>query len=204
MGELPITRNRTSAARQSAIRRAVRAAQGIGFDRSPSRIAQPSDADALFRFLADPGIHAPIYNLPRPLTPESVGAFIARKQQQQSDGVGRLLLRFDTHGEVLGYSEFDVWPEWGAGDLGGALRRDQQGARVGVNGAKQTFDWMFDVLRLDLVVATGALDNIRTARLLDDLGLARKGEITSTREDGSTRQSIVWEVTKEMWRGAKA
>ena len=84
--------------------------------------------------------------------------------------------------------------------VGGALRKDQQGKRAGVDGARQTFSWMFETLKLELLVATGALDNIRTARLLDRLGFDRKGEITSTRADGSTRQSLVWEVSRSQWQ----
>ena len=200
MGDLPITRVRQSENRQAAIRDAVRNATGIGFDRAPSRVARTADAGALFRFLSDPDIHAPIYNLPRPLTLESVAGFIDRKRQQREDGLGLLLLRFDPSGDIIGYSEIDVWPQWGAGDLGGALRKDQQGKRAGVDGARQTFGWMFETLKLELLVATGALDNIRTARLLDRLGFDRKGEITSTRADGSTRQSLVWEVSRSQWQ----
>lgn len=200
MGDLPITRIRQSEDRQAAIRDAVRNATGIEFDRAPSRVARAADAGALLRFLSDPDIHAPIYNLPRPLTLESVAGFIDRKRQQREDGLGLLLLRFDPSGDIIGYSEIDVWPQWGAGDLGGALRKDQQGKRAGVDGARQTFGWMFETLKLELLVATGALDNIRTARLLDRLGFDRKGEITSTRADGSTRQSLVWEVSRSQWQ----
>ena len=202
MGELPLTRNALPEAQQDAIREAVRQAQGIRFEQSPSRVARLDDAPAFFEFLADPEIHGPIYNLPRPLTVDSVRGMIARNLAAQSKGEGVLLLRFDDAGAVIGYSEFEIWPEWGAGDLGGALRQDQQGLRAGVNGAKRSFDWMFEQLGLELIVATGALDNVRTARMLDGLGLIRKGEITSRREDGSTRQSLVWEVTRDEWHRA--
>lgn len=200
MGDLPLTRIAVSLARQTAIREAVRQAKGIGFEQSPSRVANLDDAEAFYEFLSDPSIHGPIYNLPRPLTVESIRAMIARNLDAQAAGEGLLLLRFDSEGGVIGYSEFEIWPEWGAGDLGGALRQDQQGRRAGVNGAERSFDWMFDELGLELIVATGALDNVRTARMLDGLGLTRKGEITSKRADGSTRQSLVWEVTRDEWR----
>lgn len=199
MTELPLTRNRLSRERQSEIRDAVRAATGIPFPDTPSRLARLEDADAFLEFLSAPGIHGPIYNLPKPLTRDSVTRFISEKRAAQLRGDGLLLLRFDPQGRVFGYSEFDVWPEWGAGDLGGALRADQQGQRAGVNGARRSFSWMFDALRLDLIVATGALDNIRTARMLDGLGLARRGEIFSPRPDGSRRASRVWEITRDAW-----
>lgn len=200
MADIPLTRNALSAARQSEIRDAVRGATGIPFENAPSRLATPDDTDILYRFLSDPEIHGPIYNLPVPLTPETVVDYIKRKQEAQTRGEGMLFLRFDADGEVLGYSEFDIWPEWGAGDLGGAIRADKQGNRVGVTGALQTFTWMFKSLRLELLVATGALDNIRTARLLDGIGFERKGETTSHRPDGASRQSLVWEVTRQAWQ----
>lgn len=199
MSELPLTRIAFSGARQAEIRNAVRAAKGIAFDDAPSRLATVDDAEVFCRFLSDPAIHGPIYNLPVPLTTETVRTFIQRKLDERDRGEGLLFLRFDPEGAVIGYSEFDIWPEWGAGDLGGALRPDQQGRRAGVSGAARTFTWMFETLRLELIVATGALDNIRTARILDGLGFERKGEIISHRPDGGTRTSRVWEVTRQAW-----
>ncbi|MEL6416629.1 MAG: GNAT family N-acetyltransferase [Pseudomonadota bacterium] len=199
MSDLPITRHALGVDRQNEIRDAVRAATGIPFDEAPSRVARLSDAERFLTFLSDPAIHGPIYNLPRPLTVASMRAFIADKLAAQARGEGLIFLRFDPSGEVLGYSEFDIWPQWGAGDLGGALRADQQGKRAGVAGAKRTFSWMFDSLKLERIVATGALDNVRTARMMDGLGLERKGEITSTRPDGSSRRSLVWEIERETW-----
>jgi RimJ/RimL family protein N-acetyltransferase len=199
MTDLPVTRLPMSAARQEEIRQAVRSAQGIAFADAPSRVAQQTDAPALLRLLQDPEIHGPIYNLPSPLTQASVQDFIAEKAAAQARGDGLLLLRFDAAGEVIGYSEFDIWPEWGAGDLGGALRADQQGRRVGVAGAQQTFSWMFEVLRLELIVATGARDNVRTARMLDGLGFQRRGEVISHRPDGTSRASVVWECVRSDW-----
>lgn len=200
MSDLPLTRQRVSDTQEQKIRDAVRSAKGIGFSEAPSRLALPDDAEALCDFLSDPEIHAPIYNLPQPLTVASVRAFIEDKLAERERGEGLLLLRYDEADEVVGYSEFDIWPEWGAGDLGGALRADRQGQRAGVDGARRTFDWMYDTLNLQLIVATGALDNIRTARLLDGLGFERKGEITSHRPDGSSRQSMVWEISRDAWK----
>lgn len=199
VSELPLTRQIVSSARQEQIRAAVRAAEGIPFDIAPSRLATLKDAAALFDFLSDPAIHTPIYNLPKPLSEDRVRAFIADKREARDRGEGLLFLRIDAQGAIMGYSELDVWPQWAAGDLGGALRRDQQGQRAGIRGAARTFSWMFDTLHLELIVATAALDNVRTARMLDGLGFERKGEITSYRPEGGTRPSLVWEVTRDNW-----
>ncbi len=58
---------------------------------------------------------------------------------------------------------------------------------------------MFDVLGLDVICETAALDNTRTARLLDGLGFRRVGQTISTREDGTKRPSLVWEITQAEW-----
>ncbi|NQY13863.1 MAG: GNAT family N-acetyltransferase [Henriciella sp.] len=199
MSEVPLTRQPVSDARQKQIRAAVRTAEGIPFDVAPSRLATLQDAAALLDFLSDPAIHTPIYNLPKPLSEDRVRDFIAGKLEARDRGEGLLFLRIDAHGAIMGYSELDIWPQWGAGDLGGALRRDQQGQRAGVRGAARTFSWMFETLHLELIVAAAALDNVRTARMLDGLGFERKGEIVSHRPDGGTRPSRVWEVTRTDW-----
>jgi hypothetical protein len=43
------------------------------------------------------------------------------------------------------------------------------------------------------------MDNTRTAQLLDGLGFRRMGETTSYRNDGTSRSSLVWEVSKVEW-----
>ena len=199
MSELPLTRNRTSRQRETDIRAAVRAASEVPGPPSAARLATPQDAEVFHEFLSDPDIHGPIYSLPRPLTVETVGDFIAKKLEERERGEGLLFLRFNDADEVIGYSDFEVWPEWGAGDLGGALRKDQQGKGVGGRGLIASFTWMFEVLKLDLIFATGALDNDRTARMMEAVGMVHQGEVTSQRPDGTKRQSNVWEITRAAW-----
>ena len=38
-----------------------------------------------------------------------------------------------------------------------------------------------------------------TQRLLDGLGFTRMGEVTSLRADGTSRASLVWEMTRADW-----
>ena len=200
MSNIPITRTPVPQAKSAAIRAAVAAATSLPSDNESSQLATLADAALFHDFLSDPQIHAPIYTLPRPLTVESVRAFIADHQQQRERGCGLLFLNFDDQGRIGGYSDICIWPEWAAGELGGALHPDRQGERRGVEGARQSFAWMFDTLGLDLICETAALDNHRTAHLLDGLGFRRMGEIASQRADGTTRPSLVWEITRAEWR----
>ncbi|MBA4337725.1 MAG: hypothetical protein C0421_02650 [Hyphomonas sp.] len=194
-GDLPLTRNAVSPGTTAAIRAAVRAATQMG----ESRLARLEDAGGLFALLSDPLVHAPIYTLPRPLTEASVAAFIAMHLEERAAGEGLLFVREGEDGQVLGYSDVQVWPDWGAGELGGALHPSLHGKGAGGRGAAASFAWMFEVLGLDLLCETAALDNVPTQRMLDGLGFRRMGETLSTRPDGTTRASLVWEMTRAEW-----
>ncbi len=194
-GELPLTRNAVSPGPAAAIRAAVHAATQMG----ESRLARPEDAGGLFALLSDPLVHAPIYTLPRPLTEASVAAFIAMHLEERAAGEGLLFVREGEDGKVMGYSDVQVWPDWGAGELGGALHPSLHGKGAGGRGAAASFAWMFEALGLDLLCETAALDNVPTQRMLDGLGFRRMGETLSTRPDGTTRASLVWEMTRAEW-----
>ena len=194
-GELPLTRNAVSPGTAEAIRAAVRAATQMG----GSRLARLEDALGLFALLSDPLVHAPIYTLPRPLTEASVAAFIAIHLEERAAGEGLLFVREGEDGQVMGYSDVQVWPDWGAGELGGALHPSLHGKGAGGRGAAASFAWMFEALGLDLLCETAALDNVATQRMLDGLGFRRMGQTLSTRPDGTTRASLVWEMTRAEW-----
>lgn len=192
---LPLTRTPASPEAAEAIRAAVRAATQMG----DSRLARPKDARALLALLSDPAVHAPIYTLPRPLTQETVAMFIDTHLAEREAGIGLLFVREGEDGRVMGYSDVQAWPQWAAGELGGALHPSLHGKGTGGRGAAASFAWMFTALKLDLLCETAALTNIPTQRLLDGLGFRRMGEVTSVRPDGSTRASLVWEMTRAEW-----
>ncbi|PKP82889.1 MAG: hypothetical protein CVT79_02245 [Alphaproteobacteria bacterium HGW-Alphaproteobacteria-18] len=196
-GELPITRNPVGAEKAEAIRCAVRLATAMG----DSRLARMEDAAGLFALLSDPAVHAPIYTLPRPLTLGSVEDFIDTHFLEREVGIGLLFVREGEGGQILGYSDVQVWPEYGAGELGGALHPSLHGQGSGARGAAASFGWMFETLGLNLLCETAALDNVATQRLLDGLSFRRMGEVMSTRSDGTRRASLVWEMTREEWAG---
>lgn len=193
--ELPLTRKAATPESAQSIRAAVRGATQMG----DSRLARPSDAAGLLALLSDPRVHAPIYSLPRPLTEASVEAFILAHLAEREAGEGLLLVRDGADGQVMGYSDVQLWPEWAAGELGGALHPSLHGQGAGGRGAAASFAWMFEALGLDLLCETASLTNAATQRMLDGLGFRRMGEIVSTRPDGTTRASLVWEMTRAEW-----
>ena len=195
----PVTRNTASPEKAEAIRCAVRSASSIATDNDKSRLATLDDAEIFHDFLKDPAVHAPIYTLPTVLNLASVTAFIQQYLDARETGTGLLFFNFNTNGEFGGYTDLTIWPEWAAGEMGGAVHPNRQGQRKGIAGAKLGFTWMFDALGLEVICETAALDNTRTARLLDTIGFQRMGQTLSSYDDGRTRDSLVWEVTKEQW-----
>ncbi len=199
-GSIPITRREAGEARAEQIRCAVRLADRLGV----SRLARTSDSSELHRFLSDPAVHLPVYTLPRPLTLNAVEMFIETHIVEREAGIGLLFVREAEDGRIMGYSDIQVWPQWAAGELGGALHPALHGKGIGAAGAAESFRWMFETLGLELLCETAAPDNAATARLLDGLGFSRMGEVTSIRPDGSTRASLVWEMSRTDWQSRQA
>jgi len=110
------------------------------------------------------------------------------------------MISVDDRGEAHGYHDFQFWPQWSACELGGAIRADRQSAGQGSTGAMAAFNWLFEVIGVDLICETAALDNVRTARLLERIGFSYKGEIESKLPGGGLRPSRYWELGKADWR----
>ncbi|MBD3770427.1 MAG: GNAT family N-acetyltransferase [Rhodobacterales bacterium] len=192
---IPITRRPASPEQVERIRAAVHGAGQLG----DSRLARPEDAPGLYALFSEPKVNAPIYSLPRPLTVENVRAFIEDHIAQRERGEGLLFVRDSGDGQIMGYSDIQVWPEWAAGEIAGGLHPSLHSKGTGTQGAAQTFTWMFEALYLDLLCETASLQNVITQRMLDGMDFRRMGQVTSTRPDGTTRESLVWEMTREEW-----
>ncbi len=193
---IPKTRNLVSEERQQAIREAVQRCRGIP---QLSRVVTEDDVHRLTDLFSDPSLSAPIYTLPTVINHETVAAFIDKHLAEQRLGKGLLMINVDDNDRAVGYYDVQVWPQWAACELGGAIRGDRQNSGQGSAGALTTFNWLFDALGVDLICETAALDNIRTARLLERIGFKYMGEIESVLPDGGTRPSRYWEMSKQDW-----
>jgi len=197
MADIPLTRIAATPEKSDAIRNAVRAASfpaGQG-----RRLATVADADAFFALIADPRVSDPIYTLPKPPTLQKARAFIERHDGEQRRGEGLLILEFDGAGAVVGYHDIQVWPQWAACELGGAIHPDRQGGGAGTAGAAMAFDWLFSTFGVDLICETAALDNIRTRKLLERIGFRLLGKIESDLPEGGVRPSLYFEMTRTEW-----
>jgi len=204
MGAPPKTQLDVSAAEAEAIRTAVRQADPdwSGGSAGGRRLATDADIDALTELLTDPAVSGPVHDLPRPINAATVGAWVRDCEAARERGEALLLVTRDAEGQVSGYSKITVWPHLSAAELAGAIRADRQGSGQGGAGAFRTVDWMFDALGVRLVCLTAAMDNVRSARLIEAMGFTRLGDRDVTDADGAVRPSLYWEMTREAWRGA--
>lgn len=178
---------------EAAIRAAVREARGL-------TVAGPEHVGGLVALLADPRVSDPIYDLPRPITRESIAAWVTESEALRQAGRCILAVSLDEAGEVASYQRTTIWPERSSGELAGARRADLQNSGHGRQGVAQSIAWMFEVLGVRLIGLTAALDNVRSAKAIDGAGFKRMGEMESVKPDGTTRRSLYWELTRDEWR----
>ena len=197
MTKIPLTRHAAAPEKADAIRAAVRKAAFPATGRR--RLASCGDAAAFLALIADPRVSDPVYTLPKPPTLEAAQAFIARHEGELQRGEGLLLFEFDAEDAIAAYHDIQIWPQWAAAEIGGAIRPDLQGAGVGGAGAAAAFDWLFDDIGVDLICETAALDNIRTRKLLERIGFRLIGEIESELPGGGVRPSLYFEMTRAEW-----
>ena len=182
-----------------AIRDAVRTADPATLGARRVK-ADLSHVPGLVALLSDEAVAGPIYDLPRPVDADSVTRWVAEAQAQALAGEGLLIVNLDEAGEVAGYSKITVWPERSSAELAGAMRADLQNSGQGGAGAAHTFGWIFETLGVELIGLTAAIDNVRSAKLIEAAGFTAMGEREVARPDGSVRRSNYWEMTREAWR----
>lgn len=162
--------------------------------------AEMKHVPGLVRLLSDPRVAGPIYDLPQPITEDSVTRWVAESQAQALVGEALLIVSLDEAGEVAGYSRITVWPEHLSAELAGAVRADLQNSGRGGAGMAHTFGWIFETLGVELMCLTAALDNVRVQKGIDAAGFVRMGERDAVRADGTIRKSVYWEMTRSQWR----
>lgn len=182
-----------------AIREAVRtvdvSALGPGRER-----ADLHHVPGLVAMLSDERVAGPIYDLPRPITEESITRWVTENQAQMLSGDALLIVNLDDIGQVAGYSRISVWPERSSAEIAGAIRADLQNQGQGGTGMIRSFSWIFETLGVRLMCLTAALDNVRSQKGIDAAGFRRMGEREAMRPDGTTRRSVYWEMTRDEWR----
>lgn len=199
MSAPPKTQTPVSPAEAEEIRRRVRQVDPASLG-PQTALASSAHAQGLVDLLSDPQVSGPIYDLPRPIGLASISAWIEEAREARERGEGLLFVTLSEDGQVAGYSRFTIWPDLAAGEIAGARRADLQNSGQGRTGAARSFGWMFEALGLRLIGVTAALDNVRSARVIEAAGFRPMGERDSMRPDGTVRRSRYWELRREDWR----
>lgn len=182
----------------AAIRKAVATADvgTLGLGRV---IAKPSDAGDLAAFFSDPRVSEAIYDLPRPFTEANMRKWIVDSETEWRAGRRLLIITRDETGQIVGYSCITIWPERSAAELAGAIGASRQNEGQGGAGAVHVFGWIFETLGVRMMCLTAAPDNVRSARLIEAAGFVPMGTRQAVRADGTTRNSLYWEITRDQW-----
>ena len=90
-----------NAAEAEAIRSAVRGAD-VTLLSPAHRIADVCDVDALVALLSGPEVSGPIYDLPRPVTRDTVNSGVEQARLRQLQGEAILCIMVDDNGELSG------------------------------------------------------------------------------------------------------
>ena len=170
-----------------AIRQAVRTADVTTLGEGRER-ADLHHVGGLVVLLSDERVSGPIYDLPKPITAESVTRWVAESQAQALAGEALLIVNLDADGEIAGYSRITVWPDRSAAELAGAVRADRQNQGQGGRGMAHSFGWIFETLGVRLMCLTAAMDNIRVQKGIDAAGFTRLGERDAVRPDSPIRR----------------
>jgi RimJ/RimL family protein N-acetyltransferase len=189
---------------EAAIRHAVRSSDPAVI--APSRrLATRRHVEGLVQLLSDPLVSDPLYGVPRPFTERNIADWVDDFTERRLRGEGVLIVTTDFGDQgVVAYSQITIWPERASGETAGALSSDIQSLGSGGTGAMRVFSWMYDVLGVRLIGLTAALDNVRSAKLIDRAGFKRMGERDAVRPDGTIRRSLYWEQTREEWLSHEA
>ncbi len=198
MSAPPVTLLTATPEEAAAIRQAVRTADP-SLITPGARVATAKDIPGLVDLLSDPLVSGPIYDIPRPIDPARIGAWVAKSLRLREAGEALLTVTPDDRGQIAAYSRFTVWPERASAEIAGAQRADRQNSGQGTTGAARSFGFMFEVLGVRLVGLTAAPDNIRSAKVIEAAGFTPMGERLSRLPDGGSRQSLYWEMTREDW-----
>lgn len=198
-GRLPATRIAASSQEAERLKAVIRQAERIPGRFGDVRVVMPEDAPALAAFLSHESIGPRIYTMPPVIDAASMRDFIEDHLLQRARGDGVLFAVFSEAGDVLAYFDVELWAEWGACKFGGAVTPVRQGRGFGGATTIAAIDWCFGHLGVARICETTAPDNDRSIRLLSRLGFVHMGDIISTRPDGSTRPSLVWEMERAAW-----
>lgn len=131
-----------------------------------------TDVDHVCAYASDPGV-ARFRPLPDPYTREDALEFV--KRQIRTDWSTNAEFAIVCGPRVIGGISLHVNPEHETGELGYLLGRRWWGQGLATEAARAVVDWSFRRFRLHKVYARAHVDNKRSWRVMERLGMTREG-----------------------------
>ena len=123
---------------------------------------------------------------PKPLTQTETAEFIDRLQNHyEKNGYNYFATEIIETGELIGfiglaYQEYET--EFNpATDIGWRLKRTAWGKGYATEGAKRCLEFAFKDLKLDRVISTCTVNNIKSENVMKKIGMKKKGEFNHPR-----------------------
>jgi RimJ/RimL family protein N-acetyltransferase len=162
-----------------------------------------ADLDDLQRYATRPAFYR---FLPIPAqTPATVRAFLAAQLAWQAEanvGSYSFAIELKATGAAIGGVRIDLRiPAHDAGDFGYALDAEHQGRGYATEAVARVVDFGFQTLRMHRLWATPDVENERSCRLLERLGLRREGLLRAEMNlRGQWRDTYLYAILAEEWR----
>lgn len=131
-----------------------------------------TDVDDVYAYASDPEV-ARFRPLPDPYTREDALEFVDR--QIRTDWSTNAEFAIEYWPQVIGGISLHVNPEHETGELGYLLGRRWWGQGLATEAARAVVDWGFRRFRLHKVYARAHVDNTRSWRVMERLGMTREG-----------------------------
>jgi RimJ/RimL family protein N-acetyltransferase len=150
-----------------------------------------ADVDDYIALQDDPEVTRFVSALGRPEAEERLRV-AEREWRERGHGMFAVVDRRD--GRFLGRCGLRYWPQFDEIEVGWVLRRDAWGRGYATEAARAILDWGFDALPVPYITAMIDLDNERSIRVADRLGLS-----PLRRDILADRPVTVYSIAREAW-----
>jgi RimJ/RimL family protein N-acetyltransferase len=146
-------------------------------------------------------------HFPKPLTESETADFIRRLQNHftqhrhcyfatevldSGEFIGFIGLAFQSY-------ETDFTP---AVDVGWRLKKSAWGKGYATEGAKRCLEFGFDQLKLERIISTCTIQNLRSEHVMKKIGMKKRGNFNhpNLKDQPNFEKCICYEITKDDWR----
>lgn len=145
-------------------------------------------------------------HFPKPLTPKETAEFVERLQgHYQKKGYSYFAVEILETGEFIGFIGL-AFQEYTtaftpAVDIGWRLKQSAWGKGYATEGAQQCLDHAFNTLKLEKVIATCTLQNVKSEQVMRNIGMQKLGEFEHPKLEAypAYQRCVCYGITPARW-----